>query len=243
VYAAIERVLGRLRTDCLIAVSASERHEIERLRYVDTSRLVRVDCGLDGAELLQAAGQPCSIPLPNGPLVVAAGRLDAQKDPRFLVRVSRELAVRRPDLRFVWVGDGALRDAVVRDLHAAGIADLWTLTGWLENPYPVIRRAAVVALPSRYESFGYVTLEAMMLGRPVVATNVTGSRDLVADGVTGHLVAPDDVQHFASALDAITSDPARAAAFSTAAVERARHFSRARMAEETRAAYAALTQS
>jgi len=113
-----------------------------------------------------------------------------QKDPCFMVEVSRRLLEGQPNLSFVWVGDGELRPHVYRALCIAGVANRWSITGWVDNPYPLLRHADVFALPSAYESFGYTTLEAMILGIPVVATDVAGSRDLVDHGVTGYLVGP-----------------------------------------------------
>jgi glycosyltransferase involved in cell wall biosynthesis len=233
----IERALGRFRTDRLVAVSASEREELERLRYVSPERLVQVDCGIDGAEVRRAASLPPAVPLPAAPLVVAAGRLNAQKDPLFLVRVARELAPEVPELRFLWIGDGDLRPAVEAAVRDAGLAGRWTITGWLANPFPLIAGATVFALSSRYESFGYVTLEAMALGRPVVSTHITGSRDLVVPGESGHLVPLDDVRGFADAVARVVRDPGHAAALGRAAAARAEHFSKRRMAEEMLAVY------
>jgi glycosyltransferase involved in cell wall biosynthesis len=177
------------------------------------------------------------VELPAGRLLVAAGRMNQQKDPQFLVRVAERLAPERPDLRVVWIGDGELRPAVERDVAAAGLQDRWITTGWLANPFPIIARATAFALPSRYESFGYVTLEAMALGRPVVATDITGSRDLVVPGATGHLVPQGDEAAFAAACARVLDDPGHAAALAAEATRRAEHFSRARMAREMRDVY------
>ncbi len=97
------------------------------------------------------------------------------------------------------------------------------------------------ALPSRYESFGYVTLEAMVLGRPVVSTDITGSRDLVVPGETGYLVPRGDAAAFTDALERVLIDSAHAAALGAAAAQRAGRFSRERMAAEMRAVYDTLT--
>lgn len=239
-YGRLERFLGHVRTDRLVAVSASERDELAALRYVPEGKLVRVDAGIDAAEVRAGAAEPPPVPLPGGRLVVAAGRMNEQKNPGLLVEVSRAVLPRLPDVHVVWIGDGEHRDEVERTLLDAGIRDRWTLTGWVANPFPLIGRAAVFALPSRYESFGYVTLEAMVLGRPVVSTAVAGSRDLVAEGETGYLVPPGDPGAFADALARVLGDPAHAEALGRAAAERARRFSRERMAAELLEVYRGL---
>lgn len=233
-YVAIERALGSLRTDRLVAVSASEHAELAALRVVRPAKLVRVDTGIPTDEIVRAAREPRPPGLPpRGALVVAAGRMATQKNPLLLVRVSARLARAHPALHFVWAGDGELQGEVERDIAAAGLQDRWTLTGPLANPYPLLAAASVVALPSLYEGLPLVLLEAMALGRPVVATDVTGSRDAVISGVTGELVAPADEAGFAAAIARVTSDPALAARYGAAAARRAgTHFTRERMAAE-----------
>jgi glycosyltransferase involved in cell wall biosynthesis len=141
-------------------------------------------------------------------------------------------------VHFVWAGDGELRGEVERTIAAARLGDRWTLLGWLANPYPLIAAAAVVVLPSGFESFGYTTLEAMLLGRAMVATDVTGSRDLVVPGVTGELVRVGDEDGFAAALDRLLDSPETAARYGAAGATRAATlFTQERMAAETLAVY------
>jgi glycosyltransferase involved in cell wall biosynthesis len=239
-YATVERLLGRLRTDRLVAVSGSEYDELAGLGYVPRERLARVDSGLPLEQIRRwAAGPPPALPAGRR-LVVAAARLSSPKDPCFLVRVSRRVAERHPDVHFVWAGDGELRPDVEREIAASGVADRWTLLGWLVDPYPLLAAATVVVLPSGFESFGYTTLEAMVLGKPVVATDVTGSRDLVIPGVTGELTPVGDEGAFAAALDRVLADPARAERYGRAAAARAvAHYTHERMAAETLAVYRA----
>jgi glycosyltransferase involved in cell wall biosynthesis len=232
VYAHIERVLGRLHTDRLVAVSTSERTELARLACVAPHKLVAVECGIDPAEVRRAAAAPPPCALPRGPLVVAVGRLSEQKNPLLLVRAAESCARAVPDAHFVWVGDGDLRPDVEDAIAKAGLRDRWTITGWLANPHPILSRASVFVLPSRYESFGYVTLEAMVLGRPVVATDVAGSRDLVVHGETGLLVREGDAEALAGAITTVLREPSTAARFGAAGSARATLFSRDGMSQK-----------
>ena len=98
---------------------------------------------------------------------------------------------------------------------------------WLE-------RADVFVHTSRWEGFGIVLLEAMLAGLPVVATRVSAVPEVVADGETGVLVEPGDVDGLAAALEALLTDRERARALGDAGRRRAREeFSVARMAERT----------
>lgn len=72
----------------------------------------------------------------------------------------------------------------------------------------LVAGADIVVVPSRYESFGLVAVEAMMFGKPVVSTRVGGIPEVVQDGVTGLLVAPGDAEALAAALRRLCEDPA-----------------------------------
>jgi glycosyltransferase involved in cell wall biosynthesis len=139
-------------------------------------------------------------PPPDGP-VLAVGRLVPEKGFDVLIR-----AVAETGDRLVVVGDGDIRQAL-DSLTRSTNADV-TFAGSVD-PTELARdyaAARVVAVPSRREGFGMVAAEALAAGRAVVGTRVGGLPDLVTNGVTGTLVAPDDV---AALVDALRStDPA-----------------------------------
>jgi glycosyltransferase involved in cell wall biosynthesis len=126
---------------------------------------------------------------------------------------------------------------MVEEVERLGVDKAWTITGWLDNPLPAIAGGSVFALPSRYESFGYVTLEAMCLGRAIVATDVPGSRDLVVNEQTGILVSDASPSSFAAALERLLRSDALREALGAAARERAMGFTRTEMANRTAEIY------
>jgi UDP-glucose:(heptosyl)LPS alpha-1,3-glucosyltransferase len=82
-----------------------------------------------------------------------------------------------------------------RQAQAAGVDDRVHLVGRLDDPEPVFRAADLFALPSAYESFGLVVLEALAYGLPVLATPVGVVPDVVVDGVNGYVVEdPSEIQ-------------------------------------------------
>jgi glycosyltransferase involved in cell wall biosynthesis len=118
------------------------------------------------------------------------------------------------------VGDGPARADLERQAATLPPGSV-TFTGWIDDPDTALRAAHVLAVPSRSESFSYVTLEAMLRGRGVVASRVDGPDELVREGVDGHLVEPEDAGALAARLDALAADRDRVAAFGRAAHERA----------------------
>jgi glycosyltransferase involved in cell wall biosynthesis len=155
------------------------------------------------------------------PEVLYAGRLSAEKGVLELVAAS-------DGMRLVVAGDGPLRARVPA---ARGFVAHDELQG-------LYARAAVVACPSHREGFGVACLEAMAHGRPVVAGDVGGLRDLVVDGETGYLVPPRDVQGLREALERLLADRELRRRFGEAGRRRAaERFSWERATEATLAAY------
>jgi glycosyltransferase involved in cell wall biosynthesis len=161
------------------------------------------------------------------PEILYAGRLSPEKGVLDLVAAA-------DGMRLVVAGDGPLRARVPQ---ARGFLPHDELQG-------LYARAAVVACPSRREGFGVACLEAMAHGRPVVAGNVGGLRDLVVDGETGYLVPPSDVSALREALERLLVDrELRLRLGEAGRCRAAERFSWARATEDTLAAYAAALSS
>ena len=140
-----------------------------------------------------------------------------------------ELVEAAKGMNLVVAGDGPLR-------HQVPGARGFVRHDELQSLYA---RAAVVACPSRREGFGVACLEAMAHGRPVVATDVGGLRDLVVDGETGILVPARDPVALRAALERLLADPELRRRLGSAGRERARErFSWDAVTEATLAAYA-----
>ena len=171
---------------------------------------------------------PSGVDLPVGvaeeadpPEVLYAGRLSPEKG-------VRELVAAADGIPLVVAGDGPLRDEVPGALGFVPHDEL-------ERLY---ERAAVVACPSRREGFGVVCAEAMAYGRPVVAGDVGGLRDLVVHEETGLLVPPGDVEALRAALLRLLGDADLRRRFGEAGRARiAEHFTWQRFGDETLRAY------
>lgn len=137
-------------------------------------------------------------------LVGTVGRLQTVKNQpllaRAFVRALQDNPVMRDAARLVIVGEGPLRAEVGRVLAEAGMGDLAWLPGARDDVPEVLRALDLFVLPSQAEGTSCTLQEAMASGLPVVATAVGGTPDLVQEGVTGHLVPPDDEQALAAAI-------------------------------------------
>lgn len=110
--------------------------------------------------------------------------------------------------------------------------------GWTDDVARHVDAHHLLVMPSRYEPLGYAAVEAMIRGRPVVASAVDGLLEVVVDGVTGRLLPAGDACALAQALDDAATSPATLARWASAAHDRAREqFSLRSMAEEIRSVY------
>jgi len=144
---------------------------------------------------------------PDEPLVVCTARLEPEKDVGTLVSAMPQVRAACPAVRCLLVGDGSQRPVLEKQIQSLGLAGVVQSIGFRADAQAVIAAADVFVLPSLAEPFGLVLLEAMALGRPVVAVGVGGPLEIVVDGETGLLVPPAAPAALADALGALLADP------------------------------------
>lgn len=154
-------------------------------------------------------------PVPDAPRIIFAGslaRTAAYKGLPDLLRAVGVLARTVPHLHLEVVGSGSSAAEHEALAGRLGLARHVTFTGRLDDDElaAAYRRARVLALPTHYDSFPSVLVEAMACGRPVVTTRVGGIQSLVTDGGNGLLVAPGDGAGLAQALGSVLGDDALA---------------------------------
>lgn len=126
-----------------------------------------------------------------------------------MIEVLPRLIERYPELRYVIAGDGDDRPRLEAKVRAAGLADRVVFTGRLaeREKQDHYRLADVFAMPGRGEGFGFVFLEALACGVPVVASQLDGSREAVRDGMLGDLCDPRDGASIVTAIEAALKRP------------------------------------
>jgi glycosyltransferase involved in cell wall biosynthesis len=138
-----------------------------------------------------------------------AGRMTAQKGWDVLLEAAARLAADRGDLAWLLVGDGPLRGALTRRAADLGVAARFI--GARSDMADVLDCADVVVLASRSEGLPFTLLEAMALGKPIVATRVGGVPEVLEEGRSGRLVPRDDPAALASAIATVLDAPDAAA--------------------------------
>ena len=239
---AVERRLAR-RTDAVVAVSQQIADDL-----VDAYAVVRrgrvhvvplgVPCPEPAADDVSAVRPRLGIPA-DAPLVVLVGRLVPVK--RTLLALASFALAREtvPEAHLVVVGGGpdeaACRAAAGENVH---------VIGWQDDPAPYQAAADVALLTSAMEGSPVALIEAALLGRPAVATNVGGVPSVVVDGETGLLVRAGDAVDVAAALVRLLRDAPLRARLGEAAAQRARErYAPARMLAAHRALYERLLRA
>jgi glycosyltransferase involved in cell wall biosynthesis len=176
---------------------------------------VRVECVPNGVPV---SGRPRATP--EAKVVVAAGRLSKQKGFDRLLRIWPGVVERHPDWELRIYGEGRARRKLERIIAKLGIGDSARLMGFAPRLHEEMARASVFVLSSRVEGFPMVLLEAMSVGLPIVSFNCpTGPRDVVREGIDGHVVPNGDGRALAAALSGLMADADRRRAFGAAAAE------------------------
>ncbi len=158
----------------------------------------------------------------RGPVIGALTMLRPGKGLETLIDATPALRARHPAAQLAIVGDGPDRAQLSERARARGVEDAVHFLGACERPLEALRGMDLFVHPSWAESFPYVLLEAMALGRPIVASDVGGVGEAIADGVEGVLIAPRDAGALSAALCELLDDPARARRMGELAGERAR---------------------
>jgi glycosyltransferase involved in cell wall biosynthesis len=193
-----DRIIG-----CTETVSALSRR---RLR-LPPERVVTIPNGLPLARFLEPRdAQPlrAELGIAEGEQVIGTiGRLNPEKNHADFLRMAALLVKRRPELRFVIVGEGGERARLERLAGKLGVADRVIFTGARSDVPELLALFNAFVLCSLWEALPMTLLEAMAAGTPVAAADVGGCPDVVHPGETGWLVPPGDPLELAAAVDQI----------------------------------------
>ncbi len=227
-----EQYTGRIRaetaageeSDVLVASTRLERQDLAELYGVDQAKIEVVPPGVDTVRFSPPEDKSAlkrKFGLPAALLAASVGRLDSRKGYDLFLRAAARLLSAGDEFTFA-LSAGAADDPreeaeYARLQHVVGELDLGDRFRWLDvlpqEDLPAFYGAMdVFVMPSRYELFGIVMLEAMACGVPVVATRFGGPAEVIEDGADGLLVDPTDISALAGALRALLLDADRRAA-------------------------------
>jgi len=243
-YLGLERLASRL-TDRFIAVSESEKAVAIEHGLFRPDQVVVIENGIELPNLEVDIGQrQQELGLePDRPVVGTVSRFNPQKDPATLLRAIALVIQAVPEVQFVWCGNGELKPQAEALARRLDIHEHILFTGYRKDVLEWMALFDVFVVSSLFEGLPYTLLEAMSVGKPVVATDVVGSRDAVVHGETGLLVPPQDPSALAEAVLRLIRSPDEARRMGRAGRDLvARRFTLKRMIAKTERVYHELAQ-
>ena len=171
------------RTARIIAVSKAVK-DVLTADGVPATEITVVPDGIDPEEIRRTAAEPADIRAllrlaPETPLAVNVAALVDHKDQRTLIRAAQHAHAVRPDLHWAIAGEGEQRGSLTAEIARLGLADRVHLLGYVDRADALIREADVFVMSSKEEGLGSVILNALALGKPVVATTAGGIPEIL----------------------------------------------------------------
>ena len=172
-----------MRADHVVAISAAVK-DVLVSDGRSAGEITVIRDGIDPDEIRRAAAEPAHfraflhIP-PDAPLAVNVAALVDHKDQHTLIRAAAHARAARPDLHWVVAGEGALRRSLTAEIASFGLTDRVHLLGYVTTADALIRESDVFVMSSKEEGLGSVILNALALGKPVVATDAGGIPEIL----------------------------------------------------------------
>ena len=190
-----------------IAVSRAVARDVERTLHVPSTRIRVVPNGVALERFAQLPPSSASVRLDmagrvDRPIVLTLARLDKHKGLSHLLKAAAQV----PDVSFVVAGQGPEQRALEAEAYALGVADRVSFIGFRRDTPALLANADLFVLPSLLEGLPLAVLEAMASGRPVIATAIGGTDEVVRHAVTGWCVPPADPDALAAAIRLLLCD-------------------------------------
>ena len=219
------RLSAKLAHHFLVPSNSLKKSLLE-FGWIDEERVKVIPNFIDVAEIKRQSLEPLGFAPPeNRDLIIGAvANLVGQKGlHHFLEAIALMKAAKKKVCAYI-IGDGPLMNQLRRMANELDIEDSVIFTGFLKNPFPLVRRFLTIVLPSLFEPFGQVLIEAAALGVPAVASNVDGIPEVVIDGKTGILIPPGEPEAIEKAVLKIAENTELRRRLSDEALKRAMDF-------------------
>jgi glycosyltransferase involved in cell wall biosynthesis len=224
--AGLERFSAKFLTSRIITVADGEQTLARRFRVGSPNQFITVHSGIDPVSYDKFVDKPAIKRLlsisQEGQIVGAVGRLGKQKAPLDFVRMAALVNAKMPNMHFVWAGSGPLEEEARKLTEEFGISGVCHFIGEFKDIPSLLGIMDCFVLPSLWEGFPIVLLEAMATGVPIVATNIPGNDEAIASGESGWLVEPNTPSELAEKVLKLLNDPDQAAAFASVGKKRIR---------------------
>ena len=238
----VERMSSRL-ADKIIALTSREKKDHLLFNIANEDKFVVINSGVDlnkfkTLPLNEIQNFKRKLGIPENSLIVGTvGRLVPIKGPAFLIEAAKLIVPKYPSTLFIFTGDGHLKQELKKKTLEMGIEDNIIFLGWRDDVARIISIYDILVLPSLNEGMGRVLVEAMALGKPIVASDIGGIPDLITHGKNGFLVPPKSPELLAKYIQILIEKKERRESMGQTGKKNALNFSRESMVERITALY------
>ncbi len=244
IYRSIDSLAERYVDKFIVVSDALKRILIEK-RGIPGHRITRIYNGIEldhyhpdaeDVKMRKEWGIPQDVPI-----IGAIGRMVWQKGFECLIRAIPEVVQAVPDAKFIFVGDGPIKDQLIVKSEQLNVRDRIVFAGFRSDINEILAAVDLLVVPSLLEGFPMITLEAMTMAKPIVATSIDGITEQITDGENGIMVLPKDHIALAEAILRLIKDKELSKKLGMSARKRVeQEFSVAKMVEETEKVYMSL---
>jgi len=212
-YVFLERIFSRF-TKTVIFVSQADKNKGCRYKLAPVEKMKVVRNGIDfsrvKAEAVVSHETELKVNLGSDKdsfLIGTVARIHRQKNIPCLIKAAAALRDRMPRAKIIIVGDGPMMPRVNKLIDRLGVQEMVIMLGERSNVHQIMSIFDIFVLTSLWEGLPYVLMEAGVLGKPVVASDIEGIREIIMDGESGLLVPRDDPQNLVEAFLRMEADP------------------------------------
>ena len=192
--------------DRIIAISQSVKKSLLLYEFVSKKKVYVLSNCID-YQLFENNSKLEKLSTKENITIGTVCRLEPQKGIRYLLLAMKTILIKFPNVKLEIVGTGSLLNELQNLADELGISNSIKFLGKFADVIPFYRRMDIFVLPSLYEGFGIVILEAMAMGIPIVATNVDGIKEVVINGESGLLIPPKNPEAIAIAVKHLIDNP------------------------------------
>lgn len=204
IFGMIEFILS-YHVDKIVVISKSEYKSALKY-FIKKEKMVVINNSIDTKKYLIKSNEEIlklktKYKIPKDKFIIGmCCRFVDQKDPIKFLEVAKEICRKRNDVFFVLVGEGELRDVIESYIMQNNLFDNIILTGWINDTEEIISIFDIGLLTSRWEGFGLVLLEYMILGKPIIAANIDAIPTIVKNGQCGYIVNQKDTNQYCECI-------------------------------------------
>lgn len=206
-YIGLERICAKL-SDKIIVVSIHDKEKGLKNRIGEESKYALIRYGVDFEEFKKPA-ENSKEGLGIGPQEMVVTNISCfkpQKSCLDFIELAHSVSRRFSNVKFLLVGDGVLRKKIERLIHKLGMQKQVILTGWRRDISAILSATDVLALTSLWEGLSIAVLEAMSAGKPVVATDTGGVKEVIVEAENGFVVKLRDTRQMAQRIIQLLKD-------------------------------------